>query len=198
MKKSTQITSNENYYSTRLSFSEIPKKIMHTIMLAFFSLSFLVPTIQGQDVAICGLDGSGSASGAGDEFSFVLLRDFAAGEIIYFTEDEYSDFANAFNSGEGHLSYTVPAGGLLENDVVRIRETGANVFTVECATGTATFVAGSGTWSFSSSDELYAYSASSAVTPWSTVTEIHVFITVQLLFHPLIKFLLQTIQMQLY
>ncbi len=126
-------------------------------------------------VAICGFDASGSTSGAGDEFSFVLLRDFAAGEVIYFTEDEYSVASSSFNSGEGHLEYTVPAGGLLEDDVVRIRETGVNVFTVECATGSAVHIGSSGAWSYSGSDELYAYSASNPAAPWSTVTEIHCF-----------------------
>lgn len=134
-----------------------------------------IASLIAQDVAICGFDASGGTTTAGDEFSFVLLRDFSAGEVIYFTEDEYTNVTDNFLFGEGHLSYTVPAGGLLENDVVRIRETGDNVFAVECATGTAVLVSGSGTWSYSSSDELYAYSASNSGTPWSSITEIHCF-----------------------
>ena len=153
------------------------KKKNYTLVLCIISLFFL-PTIQAQDVAICGFDASGGTSTAGDEFSFVLLRDFAAGEVIYFTEDEYSDAANVFFSGEGHLAYTVPAGGLLENEVVRIFENGANTFDVQClsgASGTAVHLSSSGTWSYSGSDELYAYSASNPTSPWSSVIEIHCF-----------------------
>ena len=148
------------------------KKILYLLVV---SMSITISLDALPSVAICGFDASGANSGAGDEFSFVLLRDFTAGEVIYFTEDEYSIAISAFFSEEGHLEYTIPAGGLLNNDVVRIRETGVDVFAVQCATGTATIVGGSGAWSYSGSDELYAYSASSATTPWSTVTEIHCF-----------------------
>ncbi|MGK0365907.1 MAG: hypothetical protein ACI85O_002977 [Saprospiraceae bacterium] len=123
-----------------------------------------------QDVAICGWDGNG-----GDEITFVLLRDFAAGEVIYFTEDEYSKTSHTFLFGEGHVAYTVPAGGLLENEVIRITETAtANVFTLGCAAGTVAAV-GVGSWSFSNVDEIYTYSASNTSTPWSSVTEVHCF-----------------------
>jgi len=149
-------------------------RLMKVFILGIF-LSFTA-TIQAQDVAIVGFDAIGGTSTAGDEFTFVLLRDFAAGEIIYFTEDEYTDAGNVFNSGEGHLAYTVPVGGLLENEVVGILETGNNIFSVQCGSGgTAVHLGTSGDWSYSGSDELYAYTASNAVTPWSSITEIHCF-----------------------
>lgn len=143
-------------------------------ILAFTAMTFF-GTITTAQVAICGWDGSGSGSGAGDEFSFVLMRDYAAGEIIYFTEDEYTDFGNGFNSAEGHIAYTVPPGGLLDNEVVIILDTGNDVFEVQCAGGSATLVAGSGGWSFSNADELYAYSASNPASPWSSVIDVFCF-----------------------
>ncbi len=140
------------------------------IMLAFSFISY------SQDVAICGWDGSGSTNGAGDEFSFVLLRNYSAGEIIYFTEDEYSDFSNNFNNGEGHIAFTVPSGGLNANEVISILDSGSDNFTVQCISGgSATLVSGSGGWSFSNADEIYAYSASNNASPWNSVTEIHSF-----------------------
>ncbi|MEM6378120.1 MAG: T9SS type A sorting domain-containing protein [Bacteroidota bacterium] len=148
------------------------------IPLFLFFIPFVLPYVQAQDVAIVGWDAF-----SGDEFSFVLLRDFIAGEIIYFTEDEYSDATNDFDfSSEAHIAYEVPAGGLLENDVIRITESGANTFTVGCAGGTATKVTGSGNWSLAvdaiggMADEIYAYSASNAASPWNSVTEIHCFV----------------------
>lgn len=152
----------------KLSFTLSEYLIMKS-MLYSIVLFFLIPTIQAQDVAICGWDGS-----ATEEVAFVLLRDFAAGEVIYFTEDEYVNTTGVFNSGEGHIAFTVPAGGLLENDVIIIEETGVNVFTVNCASGTAAAV-GSGAWSFSNADEIYAYSASNPLSPWTSVTEVHCF-----------------------
>jgi hypothetical protein len=149
------------------------KKILYSLVTILF-LTFNLNALPS--VTICGWDGSGSTSGAGDEFSFVLLRDFAAGEVIYFTEDEYSIASGNFFIGEGHLAYTIPAGGLLENEVVRILDTGNDIFAVQCAGGTAVKVAGTGNWSFSNVDEIYAYSASNPASPWSSITEVHCFI----------------------
>lgn len=67
----------------------------HTASL--FSLCFLFNLfLIAQDVAFCGWDGIG-----GDEFTFVLLRDYNAGEIIYFTEDDYINATNSFDASEG-------------------------------------------------------------------------------------------------
>ena len=149
------------------------KKILYSLVIALF---LTINLNAFPSVAICGWDGSGSTAGAGDEFSFVLLRDFTAGELIYFTEDEYSIASGEFFTGEGHLVYTVPAGGLLEDEVVRILDTGNDIFAVQCAGGTAVKVAGTGSWSFSNVDEIYAYSASNPASPWSSITEVHCFI----------------------
>ena len=74
------------------------KKILYSIIIStLFTLSGIA-----QDAAICGWDGSGSSS-AGDEVSFVLLRDFAAGEVLYLTEDEYINTSNTFSFSVGFL-----------------------------------------------------------------------------------------------
>lgn len=133
-------------------------------------------------VAMCGMDGS---LAPGDEFAFVVTTGLAPNEVIYFTEDEWSSFAGAFNNGEGHIAYTAPAGGLPANEVVLITESSNDVYTVGCsAGGTAVHVAGSGNWDFSSQDELYAYSASNPGSPWSSVTDVHCFMWTSVIIPP--------------
>ena len=60
------------------------RKIVLLLIFSFLSITF---TLTAQDVAIVGWDATGSATNA-DEVTFVLLRDFAAGEVIHITEDE--------------------------------------------------------------------------------------------------------------
>jgi len=162
------------HFSTRL----IRAKFSYILLTIILSVS----SFTAQDVAIIGWDGSGSSS-VGDEVSFVLLRDFTAGEVIYVTEDEYSDVTGNFNSGEGHLAYTVPAGGLLEGEVLNIAETSSGVYSEQCGTGGSVVgVAGSGGWSLVSdglggmADEIYIYTATNPASPWDNIDEIHSFI----------------------
>ena len=150
------------------------KNILYSLVI---TLALTINLNSQSSVAICGWDAF-----SGDEFTFVLLRDFIGGEIIYFTEDDYHDGTNNFDfAGEGHIAYTVPGGGLLENEVIQITESSANIFTVGCASGTAVLVTGSGNWSLvvdalgGMADEIYAYSASNPAAPWSSVTEIYSF-----------------------
>lgn len=168
--KSTQLNIDEICRSIKSFLSQSIVMSKSKPILILLSFLFLFPTIKAQDVAFTGWDGD-----IDDKFSFVLLRDYTAGEVIYFTEEDYSDATNDFAVTEGHLAYTIPAGGLLENEVITITESSANAYTVSCAGGTATHVSGTGSWSFSNADEIYAYSASSAATPWNTITEIHSF-----------------------
>jgi len=148
-------------------------------LLSIFLLFGLLPVVQAQSAAIIGWDASGTTS-SGDEVSFVLLRDFAAGEVLYITEDEYLNGSNSFNSTEGHLAFTIPAGGLLENEVISIVESSSGNYTEQCGTGGS--VTGTGSWSLASdplggmSDELYIYSATNPSAPWSSVTEVHCFV----------------------
>ncbi len=145
------------------------KKIYTFTLLVFCAFSGLA-----QKVVICGMDGTASSSSAGDKFTIVAISSLSSTDTIYFTEDEYSDANNVFNSSEGHLMYVPPSGGISANSVVHFEESStANVFTVTGG-GTATAV-GSGSWSFSNSDELYAYSASNKSAPWSSITDVFSF-----------------------
>ncbi|MEO0727626.1 MAG: T9SS type A sorting domain-containing protein [Bacteroidota bacterium] len=141
------------------------------LLLTLFLFGTFSLQAQAPKVVFCGVDHVDA-----DEFTFVATQDLPDGEKIYFTEDEFSDALNAFNVNEGHLEYTVPAGGLSTGEVVLITETSDQTFTVGGAGGTATIVAGTGTWSANTTDELYAYSASNAASPWNTVTDVHVFL----------------------
>ncbi|MEM7574215.1 MAG: HYR domain-containing protein, partial [Bacteroidota bacterium] len=140
--------------------------------------------LQAQIVAFCGIDAQAGTSSttAGDEFSFVALVPIPDTEVIFFTEDDYSETTEDFTDGsapnEGFIRYTPPTGGLAVGEVVRITEGGganANTYTVAGAGGTAVDVGGF-TFSLVIQDEIYAFSASDPTMPWSTVTEIHAFI----------------------
>lgn len=171
MKYNTQnwmkIFSMYEYTSSFQKMNFIQFRLIVILLALFISTTTLI----AQDVVIIAADGTGTSS-SGDEFSFALLRDYAQGEIIYFTEDEYSDSTNQFNSSEGHLTFTLPAGGLLEGEVITITETSAGVYTASCATGT---VSGTGSWSLTGGDEIYAYSATNSSSPWNSITNIHCF-----------------------
>jgi hypothetical protein len=171
MKKKLTQKNCKTYNSFNLFFNQKIINITSKTLFLFSFLFFITPTTEAQSVAITGWD-----STVGDEFSFVLLRDFTAGEIIYFTEDEYVDASNTFSFSEGHISYTIPAGGLSKNEVITITETSPNTFSVGCGVGGTAIIVGSATWSTVGSEEIYAYSASNASTPWNSVSEIHCFL----------------------
>ena len=122
-----------------------------------------------QKVAIIGMNHLSGAT-TDDGFTFVATESIPAGEIIYFTDNEYDDSGNAFTfgigtSGEGVIIYTVGANGLNIGDVVFVNETGSNTFTVTCTSGTncgsaiASSTFNNGGFNLATNgDGLYAYS----------------------------------------
>lgn len=107
-----------------------------------------------------------------DGFSFVARENLPIGEVIYFTDNEYSDAANSFTftgapTGEAVVKFTVTS-PLSAGDVVFVKETADDVFTVtgNGGSGTATLMSGVfGNQSFTiatAGDELYAYSDNDA------------------------------------
>lgn len=108
-------------------------------------------TLVAGDIAFIGYN-----TDSPDGFTWIALKDIPAGETIYFTEEGWS-LADGTWSGtiEGHLTYTVPAGGLSCGDIVKIEETSSNTFTVTGG-GTATLSSGSG-WSLLGGDQVLAY-----------------------------------------
>lgn len=106
-------------------------------------------------VAVAGVNHSTTTDG----FSFVALQDIAAGTVVYFTENSFTNSSLAFTGAEAVLQWTAPAGGLARGQVVVATETAANSFTVTCSSGgcgTITVVSGSFTLA-TTGEEFYAY-----------------------------------------
>ena len=109
--------------------------------LLFFAL-FLATLCYSQKVVIVGINhvSVNSNPSINDGFSFVATENISAGEIIYFTDNEYYNTTNVFPfngfaSGEAVVIYTVGAGGLNKDVVVFLEETSLNTFTASCSSG---------------------------------------------------------------
>jgi len=99
------------------------------------------------DIAIVGFD-----TDAPDTFSFVLLVDVAAGEVISFTDNAWSGTALATN--ENTAVWTAPSGGLTKGTVIKV-ENGA---TLDASLGTVT---GALSGLSASGDNIFAYQGTS-------------------------------------
>jgi len=106
-------------------------------------------------VAVTGVNHSTTADG----FSFVALQDIAAGTVVYFTENPFTNSTLTFSGAEAVMQWTAPAGGLARGQVVVATETGVNTFTTTCSSGGCGSVSVvSGTFTLASAgEELYAY-----------------------------------------
>ena len=109
--------------------------------LLFFAL-FLATLCYSQKVVIVGINhvSVNSNPSINDGFSFVATENISAGEIIYFTDNEYDNTTNVFTfngfaSGEAVVIYTVGTGGLNKDVVVFLEETSLNTFTASCSSG---------------------------------------------------------------
>ncbi len=82
-------------------------------------------------VAITGANHDGA-----DGFSFVALDDLTAGQVVYFTENEFNNTSLTFNSNtsEAILKWTAPS-GVQRGDVIVIKETSSNTFSLNCTDG---------------------------------------------------------------
>jgi hypothetical protein len=69
--------------------------------------------LQPGDVAVIGYNFKDP-----DQFSFIFLKDVAAGTVIYITDCGYDAPTAAFRVGEGYLTYTVPAGGIKTGKII--------------------------------------------------------------------------------
>ncbi len=96
-----------------------------------------------------------------DGFAFVATEAIPVAEVIYFTEEEYSDATNNFPvTSEGVVRFTVTS-AMAAGDVVFINESPGNTFTPSCSggCGTAVLAVGSGNFALATNgDGLYAYS----------------------------------------
>jgi hypothetical protein len=128
------------------------KKLFIFFMLLMGIISY------AQKVAVIGLNHSDP-----DGFSFVVLQDLPNGEVIYFTENEYDNVANVFNSitSEAIVKFTFSS-AVTKGNVIHVAETStSNTFTVSCTggvCGTAVIV-GTGPFAIGQGGEaFYAYS----------------------------------------
>ena len=159
-----------NSFRAGPTLTSVPKitPMKKITLLSFVCLALTLSSLWAQKVAIVGMNHI-SGSAGDDGFTFVALEDLPAGEVIYFTDNEYSDSANAFTfgigtTGEGVIKYTVGAGGLAKGVVVFMNETGSNSFTITCSSGNCGTSANStnpanGSFNLATNgDGLYAYS----------------------------------------
>lgn len=93
---------------------------MKIIFYSFYTLGILCAyassaqsIFQPGDIAIIGYNFKDP-----DAFSFVFLEQAEEGTIVHITDCGYNAPSNAFRSGEGLLTYTVPEGGRKIGDVV--------------------------------------------------------------------------------
>lgn len=97
-----------------------------------------------------------------DAIAFVALDTIPAGEVIYFSDNEWNGSAigagGAFNTGEGLVTWTSPVGGVAPGTVVVIDSYDA---APSASVGSAT--GGSGL--SSSAESVYAYQGASAAAP---------------------------------
>jgi hypothetical protein len=149
-------------------------KNLNTFTLSIFFLLFsLSPQFTtAQSVAVVGYNGT-----TGDGYTIVALEAIPGGTKIYFSDKSYSDVSNAFLSGEGHWSYTTPAGGHAIGDVITFEETGTstNVLMVACNSTCGTFLNDSGgsiSLASDTAEGLYAYTDSDN-DPTNGITTIH-------------------------
>ncbi|MEL6864911.1 MAG: Calx-beta domain-containing protein, partial [Bacteroidota bacterium] len=113
--------------------------------------------VQAQDIVVIGWNSDG-----GDDILFVTTTTISAGTEIYFTDNEWDDVLQAFNSGEGYITYTAPVGGLVAGEVVEILTPGTTG--ISATQGTAARTGGS--FSLTGTGEaLYAFTGSDVNTP---------------------------------
>lgn len=143
-----------------------------TQKLMFLFLLFAVGLGYSQKVAVIGINHTGT-----DGFSFVATQDLAAGEVIYFTENEYNDATNTFiDTSEAVVQFTAGS-TILKGNVVFVNELAtANTFSVTCTGGGSCGTAvqsGAGPFALGTGGEsLYAYTDSDS-NPLNGITTIY-------------------------
>jgi hypothetical protein len=99
----------------------------YLVLLGLLPCIVTAETLVGPgDIAFTGWNASGS-----DAFSFLALVDIDPGESVLFTNNEWS--GAAFASGEGEVTWTAPAGGLLAGSIVAISDSSGSI---SASTGT--------------------------------------------------------------
>lgn len=108
------------------------------------------------EIAIIGINGDGN-----DSFTWIVLTDIAGSQEIYFTEEGWGN-GSWIGSGETHMLYTAPAGGLSCGDIIHCEESPSDVFT--CSQGTLVLALGTG-YSNTGDDQILAYLSTTGPAP---------------------------------
>lgn len=145
---------------------------MKTIIqrLILVTLMFATSYCFAQKVAIIGINHVGA-----DGFTFLVTEDLVNGEVIYFTENEYSDAVNAFTDQLEAVVLFTATSAIAKGNVVFINETATDVFSVTCTTGSGTAVktAASSNFALATDGEaLYAYTDTDS-NPTNGITTIY-------------------------
>lgn len=82
-------------------------------LFSFYPCAYAQTELQPGDVAVIGYNFKDP-----DQFSFIFLKDVAAGTIMHITDSGYDAAVSAFRVGEGYLTYTIPAGGKQAGGIV--------------------------------------------------------------------------------
>lgn len=138
------------------------------------------------DIAFVGVNTAGAGSGTDQDWiAFTALKAIAAGEVIYFTDNELtSATSGTFNGtpsgGESYFKWVAPAGGVAAGTVIQIQVLGNQTSAPVASTGTASWVTSTGSANpglSSTSDSIYAFTASSdsaVVTPTAFLAMINI------------------------
>jgi hypothetical protein len=130
------------------------KRLLPLLIAILLSITANAQLAKG-DIAFVGYNTDASTT-SNDNFAFITLSAILGSEVIYFTEEGWNNINYTWaGTSEGHLKYTVPAGGLTCGTVISVNEDSSNTFTVTGG-GKVVLVSGSN-WSLSGGDQVLAY-----------------------------------------
>lgn len=154
--------------------------------LYFFAFMLLLvsgvraQTLSAGDIAFIGVNEDSGPGIKDHSFTWIALTDIPAGEVIYFTENGWSNdntlavdptyTSSGFWIGgsEGHFSWTAPAGGLPRGSIVHMYETGSDVMNVSGGGTVSSLIPGTG-WNLLAGDQVLAYQSSAGPRPNNVV-----------------------------
>lgn len=102
-----------------------------------------------------------SVNNTHEDFQFVALTSFSAGDSIFFSDQEWNGSSFVTHSSDGVVAYIVPAGGITAGHVVEIDVGYSSVSTSDA--GTAVKTTGSFDLGIGTNEHIFAYDGSSGI-----------------------------------
>ena len=141
------------------------RKITFFIFLFILGCNItLAQTLQAGDIAFIGYNTDPFSGSKDHEFTFITLTDIPSNEVIYFTEQGWSNTTGWLANAEGHYSWTAPSGGVSCGTIINIYENFGTGVLVS-SSGTMSNVLNGTGWNLSAGDQVLAYQSSSGVKP---------------------------------